>query len=121
MAINQRIIVHQGDLETVTINCVDSAGDAVDVSGYTDFELRFFPISSAGVIGTQALALDLASGLTLTTDGTDGVLSAPLLEAATEALSGAYVFHLRSVDASSKSRYPLFGILTVLPTYIANA
>lgn len=93
MADQQNFTMMSGDRKTVTVTVKNEAGAAVDISAYISIVWAFLPIAS-GIVGAQALALELGHNLAFATDGTDGVLTATFLDTETAALSGSYVHQM---------------------------
>lgn len=109
----QNFTMMSGDRKTVTVLVKNEAAAAVDISSYASIIWGFFPISG-GVVGAQALALELSGNLAFTTDGTDGSLTATFLDTETAALVGSYVHQMWVKTDTSKEYVVMDGRVNFL-------
>lgn len=101
MADQQNFTMMSGDRKSVSITVKNEAGAAVDISGYIAIVWAFLPIAS-GIVGSQALALELGHNLAFTNDGTDGLLTATFLDTETAGLSGSYIHQMWAKTGTPK-------------------
>jgi hypothetical protein len=102
------IAVVAGDDKTLTITFVDSAGGAVNITGYTAFLTVKTNLTDADVDAK------IAKSWTVHSDPTHGITSVALVPADTLTLLGAYYFDVQLKSGGGLIRTPVRGTFTVL-------
>ncbi len=111
---NSPFSMHSGDTKTLQVTIVDDAGAVVDISGATSITWAISK-TIAGSGEPKGLALTtktVGSGITLTTDGTDGRCDVLIDGADTDALAGEYYHEMQLILTSTISTV-LFGTVTI--------
>lgn len=102
----QNYSMTSGDSKTITVNVVDAAGTAVDVSTAT--AVRYAIATSAAAV-TPSVSKTLGAGITVA----GSVVTVTLAAADTALLAGVYYHELEITDASAHVFTALSGHVTI--------
>jgi hypothetical protein len=86
--------IYEGEDKTFTVTLTDSAGDPIDITGYT----FLFTVKSK-ISDSDADAI-IKKEITNHSDPTNGVTQIALVESDTEDLSGSYLYDYQRLDGS---------------------
>lgn len=90
--------IYEGEDKTWTVTITDSAGDPIDITGYT-----FLFMVKTNISDTDANAI-ITKQITSHSDPTNGVTQIALDSSDTEDSSGKYVYDYQWLDTSTKRR-----------------
>ena len=93
-----------GDIKSHFFRAVDTAGAAIDISGYTPIVISVFAMAAGVPTGAALFSDNLAGDVDFTDDGTDGEFDVPWAAADTASLSGEYYVEVKMTTGSSQIR-----------------
>jgi len=93
--------IYEGEDKTWTVTIVDSAGDAIDITGYT-----FLFVVKTKIDDSDSDAV-ISKEITSHSDPTNGVTQIAIDSSDTANISGKYVYDYQWIDSTTKRRVVL--------------
>ena len=105
MAIIANLFIDQGTDYAITVDCTDSAGEILDLTGYT----------AASQIRKHYTSSN-ATNMSVTLNGNSGIVTLTMNNSVTAAMtSGRYVYDLELTDSSNVVSRIVEGTVTITP------
>jgi len=111
MATEQKLTIIRGDTTTYTVTLTDSAGDPIDITGYT-----FFMTVKKSKDDKDDDAI-ITEDVTSHSDPTNGVTVITLSSTDTNVAPGIYYYDIQYKDTSDNIKTVLYGVFEVLVDY----
>lgn len=108
------------DIRTLQFKVVNEAGVAVNISGYTDIDVRVFALEGGVPSGAAVINENLAGDVNLVGGGTGGLFELVLAAADTTSLAGDYWLEVRLEDGSGRFLTALQAILPITADLVTS-